>query len=137
MLTQVMLPWWGWAYLLFVLTIFIAGFFADKSLDSNEIIGSSLSLFSICVFVIGFFNPEVIAFLGYFIIPMTILGIYWEFTTVVRETGKVQAELADDPELTEDEQTLLINIAMAVNALVVVPGYVLGIVLCFNLLGFN
>lgn len=135
MFTQVVLPWWGWGYLLFVLTIFVTSFFSEKSLNMNEVSASAMSLFSICVFVIGFYNPLVVQFLGILIIPMTLIGIYWEFTSAIYETENAQDELAREADLSDGERTLLLNVAIGFNALIVVPGYVIGILLSFNVLG--
>lgn len=135
MFTHVLLPWWGWGYLLFVLAMFVTSFFSEKSLDMNEVSGSALSLFSICVFVVGFYNPAIVQFLGVLIIPMTVIGIYWEFTRAVQETGCAQDELAHEPDLSEGEREVLLNVAIGFNALLVVPGYVLGVILSFNVLG--
>ncbi|PCI57093.1 MAG: hypothetical protein COB36_02145 [Alphaproteobacteria bacterium] len=135
MFTQVVLPWWGWGYLLVVLTIFVTSFFSEKSLNMNEVSASAMSLFSICVFVIGFYNPLVVQFLGILIIPMTLIGIYWEFTSAIYETGNAQDELAREADLSDGERTLLLNVAIGFNALIVVPGYVLGIILSIYVLG--
>ena len=56
MLNTILLPWWGWLYLFVVLTLFTVGFFLRDSADMDRNVGSALSLFSICVFVVGFFN---------------------------------------------------------------------------------
>lgn len=135
MFTHVALPWWGWLYLLFVLTMFITSFFFEKSLNMNEISASAMSLFSICVFVVGFYNPLVVQFLGILIIPMTLIGIYWEFTNAIHETGNAQDELARESDLSDGERAALLNVAIGFNALIVVPGYVLGVILSFNVLG--
>ncbi len=135
MLTTIMLPWWGWVYLLLTLAVFVAGFFSEERLDLDELVGSSLSLFSICVFVIGFFNPQVVAFFGVLLVPMAGIGIYWEFIRANEETRRAEEELSREPDLDDGERALLLNVAVGFNALIVVPGYMVGVVLCFNMLG--
>ena len=137
MIGFMMLPWWGWVYLLIVMVAFVAGFFVDREFTTNDIVMSVFSFFSICTFVIGFFNPPIVAFLGLFIIPMTALGIYSEFSNAIVETQLAEEELAKDPELDEGERVFLLNIAIGLNALLVVPGYAIGIILCFNVLGIG
>ncbi len=134
MLSHVMLPWWGWGYLLFVLLMFVASFFTDKSPKFNEISSSVLSLFSICVFVISFFNYQLIEFLGVLIIPMTLIGIYWEFTRAIIETKHAEVELANEVELDDSERKFLLNMAIGFNAVIVVPGYIIGMVLSIDVL---
>ncbi len=135
MLTDILLPWWGWVYLIFVLVMFIAGLFVKDAPDISELSSSIFSLFSICIFVVGFSNAYVTQFLGVFIVPMAVIGIYWEFTRAVRETGRAQNDLLVEKSLSEEERAMLLNIAIGLNALVVVPGYVMGIVLSFRVIG--
>ncbi len=134
MLSHVMLPWWGWGYLLFVLIMFVVSFFADKKVNFNELTSSAFSLFTICVFVIGFFNPQIVTFLGVLIIPMALIGIYWEFTRAVIETRQAEVELTNEAELDDSERKFLLNVAIGFNALIVVPGYIVGIVLSISVL---
>ena len=135
MLTDISLPWWGWAYLLLVLTMFVIGFFVrDSGFDADRSVASAFSLFSICIFVVGFFNPPLITFLGLFVIPMTAIGVYWEFTRAVRETARAQEELAGAHDLDDEERGFLLNMAIGLNALVVVPGYMMGIILSYHMI---
>ena len=115
--------------------MFVTSFFSEKSLNRHEISASLLSLISLFTFVVGFYNPPVIQFSGLLIIPMTLIGIYWEFTRAVQETGYAQDELAQEPDLSDGERAVLLNVAIGFNALIVVPGYVMGIILSFNVLG--
>ena len=136
MFPEISLPWWGWGYLILALIVFVISWSVEAARSHDNILASTLSLFTICVSVIGFFNPPVIAFLGFFIIPMVALGVFWEFTRAVKETDVAQAMLEEDPELTEKERDFLLNIAIGFNALIILPGYIMGLILCFNVLGF-
>jgi len=135
MSTLINMPLWAGLYLVLVLIVFIAGFFTKHDRDFNEIYSSALSLFSICALVVAFFNPSVAAFLSWFVFPITAIGLYWEFSRAERETVFARGRLAQEIELDDDEREFLLNIAIGINALIVVPGYVVGLLLCFNLLG--
>ncbi len=135
MLSQVTMPWWGWGYLLFVLAMFIASFMAEDPRSRHEIIGSTLSLFTICTFVVGFFNFFVAEFLGVMLLPMLAVGVYWEFTRSLSEIKRAQILLEGEKDLSDEERGLLLNVAMIFNAVVVVPGYVMGLVLCAEFIG--
>lgn len=80
------------------------------------------------------FNVEIAQFLGLFLLPITAIGIYWEYSRAERETVSAKRQLAEEIDLTEEEQEFMLNIALGLNALVVVPGYVAGLILCFNML---
>lgn len=135
MISQITLPWWGWGYLLVVMTLFIAGCISDEKPDWNELVSSALSLFSICIFVIGFFNAFIVDAVNYLLIPMFLIGVYWEFSRALTESRRAEEDLSNDIDLTDNERIVLLNVAIGVNALVVVPGYVMGLVLCCKLLG--
>ncbi len=137
MLSEIYMPWWAWLYLFIALIVFLLSLSVDEHSSGNKIFSSILSLFTICISVVGFFNIHVVDFLGLFIIPMVALGIFWEFTRSVQESEIAQKMLDSDPALSDEERNFLMNTAIAFNALIVVPGYVMGIVLCFNVLGFT
>ena len=131
------MPWWAWAYLLSLLTLFIAGLLADDDTRSfNRIISSAFSIFSIYIFVFGFFNQFVLDAIDYLVIPMFLIGVFWEFTRSNIETKHAEEELKKEADLSEEERNLFITIAIGVNALVIVPGYAAGFILCFRALGF-
>jgi energy-coupling factor transporter transmembrane protein EcfT len=129
------MPIWAWLYLVLVLLVFVVGFFAEyKQRDFYEIYGSVLSLFSICTLVVALFHPSVVAFLGLFVFPITVIGIYWEHTRAEREIVFARARLAQEIELDDEEREFLLNVAIGLNALLVVPGYVAGLVVCYNVI---
>ncbi|MGH1457060.1 MAG: hypothetical protein ACRBDI_09785 [Alphaproteobacteria bacterium] len=129
------LPWWAWAYLFALLSLFFAGLFSGEERSFNRIISSAFSVFSINIFVIGFFNGFIIDLIGYLIIPMFMIGVFWEFTRANIETARAQSELEKEVELSEGERDFLLNTALLFNAVVIVPGYVAGFVLCLRVLG--
>jgi len=134
-LSLVSMPWWGWGYLLFVLTMFVASFMTETPRNQHEIIGSTLSLFTICTFVVGFFNLYVVDFLGVMLLPMFAVGVYWEFTRSISETKRAQDMLVGERDLSDEERAFLLNFAMVFNAIIIVPGYVMGLVLCTEFIG--
>lgn len=129
------LPWWASGYLLLVLGLFVAGFFTEKPRSQHDMIGSVMSLFSICVFVLCFFSAEIFALFGLLVIPLTLMGVYWEFTRAVAETSYAREMLGEEGDLSEGEQDFLLNVAVGFNALIFVPGYLAGVFLSFRTLG--
>ena len=134
--SAIYLPWWAWGYLAVALVVFALSWTIEEMRSHNNVISSSLSLFTICTCVVGFFNPQIPEFLGVLIIPMVAIGIYWEFTRVEVEKKIARKMLEQDLELTDDEREFLLNTGLVFNALIIVPGYVMGLFLCFNVLGF-
>ncbi|MCK5374727.1 MAG: hypothetical protein KAJ40_05540 [Alphaproteobacteria bacterium] len=130
---MMMLPLWAGVYLALVLIVFISGFLTTYKHSFHEISGSVLSLFSICVLVLALFNVSVEMFLGLFVFPITAIGLYWEYSRAEREIVFARARLAEEIELDDEEREFLLNVAIGLNALIVVPGYVAGIIVCFNM----
>lgn len=137
MISGLVLPWWAWGYLLVLVTLFIAGLMAkDESRSFNRIISSAFSVFAIHIFVFGLFNQSVTDAIDYLIIPMFLIGVFWEYTRATIETKRVEEELKREADLSDEERNLFLTIALAFNALVIVPGYAVGFLLCFRVLGF-
>ncbi len=134
--SAIYLPWWAWAYLIIALIVFALGWTIEEMRTQNNVISSSLSLFTICTCVVGFYNPQIPEFLGLFLIPMVGIGIYWEIIRVEVEKKIALKMLEQDLALTDDERDFLLNTGLVFNALIIVPGYVMGLFLCFNVLGF-
>lgn len=132
MLALISMPIWAWLYLVLVMLVFIAGFFTEYKRDFNEISGSVLSLFSICALVVAFFNSPVAVFLGWFVFPITAIGVYWEHSRAEREIVFARGRLSQEIELDDEEREFLLNVAIGLNALLVVPGYAAGMIVCFN-----
>lgn len=138
--TGVLMPWWAWGYLMLVSAIFIMGCFVEPKTVSrkmyvNSMFASCCSLFCICIFVIGVFNPEAVSVFGPMIVPMTVVGLFWEFTKAVNETRIAERELKREFDLSDDEQKFMLNMAIGFNAILVVPGYVAGLMLSMRILG--
>ncbi|MFP4097525.1 MAG: hypothetical protein ACLFP8_01095 [Alphaproteobacteria bacterium] len=131
---MVSLPIWAGVYLIVVMIVFIAGFFSGHKQTFHEISGSVLSLLSICTLVVSLFNGFVASFLGWFVLPVTLIGLYWEYNRAEREIVFARIRLSEEVDLDEDEREFLLNFAIGLNALIVVPGYVCGVILSFNLL---
>lgn len=131
------LPWWASLYLLLVLGLCVASLFTEKKRSHHDIVGSAMSMFSICTFILCFYISDIAQLFGYLVIPMTIVGIYWEFTRAVQETSYAREMLAQEGDLTEGEQNFLLNVAVSFNALVVVPGYLAGIIVSLRALGLS
>ncbi len=136
MIDGLVLPWWAWGYLLVLMTLFFAGLMADDEGRSfNRIISSCFSIFAIYIFVIGFFNSFILDAIDYLIIPMFLIGVFWEYTRANIETKRAEEMLEKEADLSEEERSLFIAIALGFNALIIVPGYAAGFLLCFRVLG--
>lgn len=131
------MPVWAWLYLVLVMIVFVAGFLTGYKRSFYQIYGSVLSLFSICALVVALFNSVVAGFLGVFVFPITAMGLCWEYIRSEKELVFARARLAQEVDLDDEEREFLLNIAVGLNALMVVPGYVAGIIVCYNLfIGF-
>tara|TARA_B100001989_G_scaffold252785_1_gene236198 strand:+ start:37 stop:471 length:435 start_codon:yes stop_codon:yes gene_type:complete len=133
-ISDVFVPWWILLYLLFVLIL--SGFSLVEPLQEDYVaaISSIFSIVCIFVFTIGFYHKPLADFFGFFVIPMTIVGISWEFGQSVRGTEKAEKLLEEEKELSDEERGFLINAGIFLNAAIVVPGYVMGLMLCFDFL---
>ncbi len=131
------LPWWATGYLFIVFGLFVAGLFTEKIRSHHEIVGSVMSFFSISVFVVCFFDTGLREMFGLLFLPMTAIGLYWEFMRAVKETSYAREMLKDEGDLSDEERSFLLNVAIGFNALVVVPGYMMGVMLCLSVLGIT
>lgn len=129
------LPWWGVLYLALVFGFTVASASRGLRRSPSSILLSVISFAFLCVFVIGYFERDIIYDLNWVVLPMTLFGIVWEFYLAVTETQRAEEELKDDLELTDEERSFLINFAVFMNALLVVPGYALGIKFCLYYFG--
>lgn len=128
------LPWWAAGYICVVYAFSAVGLWEDWKNSPPLAVGGVLSLATITVFVFSYFNPTIAQHFGWLFVPMFVLGVLWEFTHAVRETERAQEELDAERELNEGEKNFLVNVAVGVNAILVVPGYVFGLKLCIDLI---
>ena len=121
-------------YLVVLFSFTVAGIIDDWNKKNTP--GVAASIISCCflfVFVIGFFNEEWVAKFGWILVPMLIYSLLWEFYASVQETGEAEKEINTFDDLSPEEKNFLLNLAIFANALIVVPGYVLGIKLCIDI----
>ncbi len=126
-------PWWAVLYLTVLFAFTVAGIIEDWTRNPRGTCSSAISCFFSIVFVIGYFNAPWAAKFGWVLIPMVIYGLMWEFYASVRETGQAEQELKTYEDLTDEEKSFLLNMAIVFNALIVLPGYLAGIKLCVDL----
>lgn len=134
MLDTLSLPWWASGYLVLLFAFHAVALFDDFKKDIAASVGSLLSLLALNVFVIGYYSPPLAQHFGWLLIPMLLISIFWEFTRSVHDTELAEKELEKEKDLSEGERSFLLNMATALNALLIVPAYVFGVVLCFNML---
>ncbi len=130
-----LLPWWASGYLLTILTLFFIGVFSGDERSFNRIVSSAFSVFAIHIFVIGFFNAFIIHSIGYLIIPMFLIGVFWEYTRANIEKARARVELEKEADLSDGERDFLLSAALFMNACLIVPGYMAGFVLVLRVLG--
>lgn len=134
MLETLSLPWWAAGYLMVLLSFSVAGLINDLKHHPAGCVGSVMSLAFVFVFVIGYFHAPLAQHFGLLMLPMVVIGVAWEFTQAVQDTGRAEEELEKENDLDENEKTFLLNMATALNALLIVPGYVFGLKLCFDII---
>lgn len=128
------LPWWAALYLCTIYGASAVGLYEDWRNNRVAAIGGTMSLACVTAFVLSFHNAAIAGHFGYLFIPMLLVGVLWEFTQSVHETARAQAELSNEQELNDGEKNFLVNMAVGLNALIVVPGYAYGFMLCYGLL---
>lgn len=128
------LPWWGATYLGLVTAVSAGGFWSVVQEDRAMAFSGLFSTLCIFIFVIGYYYPPLAQYFSWFLLPMVGIGLLWEFKKSVIETGLAQKELENEIDLTDGEKDFLVNVAIILNATLVIPGYVCGIILCFDLL---
>lgn len=126
-------PWWAVLYLVVLFSFTVAGIAEDWRRNPPGACSSAISCFFSIVFVIGYFNEMWAAKFGWVLIPMVIYGLMWEFYASVRESGQAEEELKTYDDLTDEEKSFLLNMAIVVNAMIVLPGYLAGLRLCVDL----
>lgn len=131
---MMVLPWWGSCYLFLVAVFFLIEIVSVISDDRAAAFGSFMSLACIIAFVLSYFNPFIAARFGILFFPMVVIGVAWEFVQSIKNTKLAQEELLAERDLSDHEKTFLINMATALNAILVVPGYVLGMKICYDML---
>lgn len=131
---MMVLPWWVSCYLFLVVVFFLIEIVTLIPEDRASAFGSFMSLVCIVAFVLSYFNPFIAARFGIMFFPMVVIGIAWEFVQSIKNTKLAQEELLEEKDLSENEKSFLINMATAMNAILVVPGYVLGMKICYDIL---
>ena len=133
-MSPVGLPWWASLYLGLFALVAVAG--AYEAFPRSRAI-SFLSLLSFCfvtLLVSGFFMPPVAHELGWWALPITVTGLGWEFFSAVNDMDRAGEELHRDIALTDGERDIVCHCAMLINAVLVVPGYMAGLKLSYDLI---
>lgn len=127
------LPWWAFLYLAIVLIANVGGAAEDYQRSKSMAFAHILSFSFVCVFVTGYFYPDTIAFLGFALFPMVIGGLLWEFFSAMIDAQKGRVMLENEIDLDEQDKQGIMDVAMIVNALIVLPGYIIGLKLCVDM----
>lgn len=143
MMFDLSMPWWAWGYLIIQFCLLSMSCFPgvrSQYVDNNpkrmrhEIIASACSLLSVCIFVIAYFHGPLMDLFHYGLIPMFLMGVYWECTSVKYQLAYARHELEHE-DLSDEERNFLLNAAIAFNVFFVVPGYFAGCIVCLRVLG--
>lgn len=129
------MPWWAWGYLLFIVSMFTISWSMTIVREQCDPFASAMSLLTMCCFVAGFYNSDVVTFLGWFILPMFVLGVFWEYKRYFIEKRIGHQMLLEQPEITDGDIKLFLNAAFVFNLIMVAPAYLMGFALCFEVLG--
>jgi len=121
------MPWWAIAYLVVFILATIVGIFDDlKRPNKLRFIGGEiLSVSFVILFVVGYFQEGFGKELGIYVFPMLIIGVVHELMAANRAI----VEESKDLNFTKKELVILNNIGLLLANILIVPGYVLGLML--------
>jgi hypothetical protein len=119
------MPWWAVAYLTIFVIFSIAGIFDDLDRPNKirYISGEIITAIFVFTFITGYYYEDIGDVLGMYVFPMLIVGVAHELFSAKRT---LQDE-SKNPEYTERELFYLNNIGLLLANLLIVPGYVFGL----------
>ena len=119
-----------WAILVYIaiFTIYSLASLVDdfRTRSTYNLVSDSLSLIFIYYFTASYLLDLSYVFI-FAIIPMLLIGIPLEILSANREISHYREN--PDPELTPNQNKILLNFALVLTNLITVPGYVLGMYL--------
>ena len=127
------MPWWAIAYLVVFILATIAGVFDDlKRPNKLRFIGGEIvSAVFVVLFIVGYFQESLGEELGVYVFPMLVIGVIHELMAA----NRTLAEESKDPNFTEKELGNLNNIGLLLASILIVPGYVFGLMLGLRNIG--
>ena len=117
------MPWWAVLYLIIFGILTFGAVYDDmnKNRAAFFVAGNILSGIIVVTFVVAFFNVDLASVLGPYIYAMLFVGITFEFISI-------HTDLKNERSLSSMQKLVV----MVVVNLLVVPGYVVGLILGFR-----
>jgi hypothetical protein len=127
------LPWWAGVYLLIYFGLNIVGAVSGLRENKISIVGDFMSFIFACFCVFAYVDAEFAHALGYWLVPMVVIGLGWEFSQAVRDSNRAETEMREEHDIPEEDRTFILNIGVGTGALIVLPAYMMGAKACFDL----
>ena len=133
MVLAVSLPWWAILYLTLFLGLTLIGAATDYRDKKAAILGDFMSCGFACICVFSYFDISLAQSVGYWLIPMVLIGLAWEFASAVSDANFAEAEMKQERDITDEDRSLLLNLGISMGALIVLPACMMGAKVCFDL----
>jgi hypothetical protein len=128
------LPWWAYLYMILLIGITFGGFAADQNLTIPVVIGHILTLLVSMICILVYCQPDFAKQLGAPLLAAMILyAMAWDFTQSVKDANRIEEEIKREGDLSDDERSALMNSGMLFGALLILPAYMMGVKVWFDL----
>ena len=123
-----MIPWWAYLYLAVLGLLTFAGIIEELKKPGGALyaIGTLMSFIIIAVFIVSFFQVAVASFIGLFSLPMLFLALLYDFYLSEKNLiigSKHFGEPIDEVKSRMDTFTA---------SIIVAPGYLTGLYICYH-----
>lgn len=126
------IPIWAKIYWIFPVILCVVGNYYERKEESRKawiIIFDIISVCFITLFIIDYFNDKSESIIGFGIIPITFIGIFWEVYITGKDLQK--HENNPDPEISNFANIFCNYFGVIVGNLIIIPGYFLGLTLSY------
>ena len=124
------MPWWAVAYLILLTAVILISIIKDY-LDRRGIgyIFGEISSGAIgFMFIVGYWKPELVSFISWFIVPLLIYAVIWD------QYALKFMRQSNYPDLTEQENRDMDRYSKIFAVLFILPCYIAGLLLAFKIL---
>lgn len=125
------IPWFAYIYLFIYGLLAIAGCFDNYRSRYKlwqQIIAILSSIF-VVIYVVGFFHYRFGFTLRWFIIPMLLVGISWEFHEISTDLRLIN----NNKEISPSERGAIYYLTLVITNIIIIPGYLAGIGLVYRI----
>lgn len=131
------LPIWAYGYCLLLCGAFIAAFL-DERISSKlnfKMIAGHFCTLSVSVFcILAYCHPALAAPLyPPLLLAIVLFSLMWDYSQSIQDAKIIEAELKQDGMITDTERDAVIKTGMAVGALIILPAYMMGLKVWFDL----